>query len=86
MRDELSPYARLCDLLPEGHVATGFVVTLEAITPDGNNFLYARMSQGMTPWKAIGMTTSTLDDLRDGLRNQVRVAADDEDGDDDFAG
>lgn len=86
MRDELSPYARLIDCLPEGVTPVGFVVAIEVMDADGDMYLHVRGSEGISPWKGVGMLINASDQLRDDMRAPyVRVSVDEED-DDDFTG
>lgn len=82
MRDELSPYARLCDFLPEGATASGFVVVFEALDAEGELYLHVRSSEGVPPWKAVGMMTTATDQMRDDLRTPyVHVIQEDDEDD-----
>lgn len=82
MRDELSPYARLIDCLPEGSTAIGFVVAIEAMDAEGNMYLHVRGSEGMAPWKGVGMLINASDQLRDDMRTPyVHVIQEDSDDD-----
>lgn len=78
MRDELSPYARLVDCVPEGYTPTGFVVAIEALDSDGDYVLAFNSSDGMPIWKSIGMAEMLTEDLRERTRQHVF-----EDGEDD---
>lgn len=82
MRDELSPYARLVDCVPEGYTPSGFVVSIECLDPDGNQVLVCRMSDDMTAWKGLGMAQALVVDMKD----QFRTPAFAEEEDDDFTG
>lgn len=81
MRDELTPYSRLIDGMPEGYMPVGYVCSVKALDPDGNLVLLHNRTSQVTHWEAIGMLTSHLDDLRDGLREASYAV--DEDGEDD---
>jgi hypothetical protein len=82
VRDELSPYARLIDCLPEGATPVGFVVAIEAMDAEGDLYLHVRGSEGMSPWKGVGMLINAADQLRDDMRTPyVRVIREDEEDD-----
>jgi hypothetical protein len=86
VRDELSPYARLIDCLPEGVTPVGFVVAIEVMDANGDLYLHVRGSETIPPWKGVGMLINASDQLRDDMRTPyVRVIVD-EDGEDDLAG
>lgn len=53
----------LANLLPEGAVPLGFVASVVALAPDGDQTLY-HLAHEVLPWEAIGMLTSHLDDQR----------------------
>ena len=80
MRDELTPYSRLIDGLPDGFMPVGFVCSVKALSPSGDLVLLHSHTSQVTTWEAIGMLTSHLDDLRDGLRKANYMPAE---GDDD---
>lgn len=81
MNDEdLSPYSRLIDILPEGATPTCWVASFEYLHPDGDLRLIHRMVAGTPPWKALGMVTSCANDLADSLREPA-YAVDEEDDD-----
>jgi len=60
----VDPFKRL----PEGAIPYGFVISIKAIGPEGNEML-VHDADGVTTWEAIGMATSMTDDLRDALRS-----------------
>lgn len=78
MRDELNPYARLMDMVPEGCTPVGFVAAIEFLDEDGDYMLAFSESDGTPVWKAIGMAEMLSASLRERTRVQVF-----EDGDDD---
>jgi len=82
VRDELSPYARLVDCVPEGYTPSGFVVSIEALDPEGRPVLVCRMSDDMTAWKGLGMAQALVVDMKE----QFQTPAMAEDEDDDLAG
>lgn len=53
---------------PDGFSPLGFVISIEALDPDGDLMLINRRSGDTTAWKALGMAQSLCDDLRASLR------------------
>lgn len=67
---------RLNDLLPEGYIPLGFIVSIKALNADGEVVLVQRTSDGLNAWEAAGMAMSLSDDLRDCLREAGAVTDD----------
>lgn len=79
MRDELSPYARLVDCVPEGYTPSGFVVAIEALSSEGHPVLVCRMSDDMTAWKGLGMAQALVVDMQEQFQVPVLVEEDEDD-------
>lgn len=79
MRDELSPYARLIDCVPEGYTPTGFIVAIEVLDPEGDPALVCRMSDDVTAWKGLGMAQALVVDMKEQFQTPVLVEDDEDD-------
>lgn len=58
-------------ILPEGFRAVNMIAAIQVIDPDGEIALVTFQSQNLPTWTAMGMLTTTLDDLRHGSQEHV---------------
>lgn len=69
---------RVADLIPSDYVLCDYVLTATAIAPDGELVLCHRRSEELPLWNAMGMLTSTLDEVRQALHAMVTCPEDDD--------
>ncbi len=81
MRNELTPYSRLADMLPEGFMPVGFACTIKALDPEGNLVLVHQATAQVPDWEAVGMLTAHIDDLREDMRDATYLAVEEDEGD-----
>lgn len=53
--------------LPDGITPLEVVVSIKTLDQDGSIAIYERLSEGLSPWEALGMLTTLADSLRDQL-------------------
>ncbi|MFE5332548.1 hypothetical protein ACFRCG_41780 [Embleya sp. NPDC056575] len=54
----------IANVLPEGHIALGYAVSIKALDEHGDVCLINYRTHDLNAWEALGMHTSAADDIR----------------------
>ncbi|MGW1998134.1 hypothetical protein [Embleya sp. NPDC001921] len=57
-------------ILPDGHIALGYAVSIKALDEHGDVCLINYRSSDLNSWEALGMHTSAADDIRQRMQER----------------